>query len=84
MFWVIILTAALSSGVSMGQVHKDPNYGYRITPPRDWPLSSRESFTPWVIGKFISKKNTYYNDPEGWTWNYKPEMTIVAFDDLME
>jgi len=79
MFWVIILTAALSSGVSMGQVHKDPNYGYRITPPRDWPLSSRESFTPWVIGKFISKKNTYYNDPEGWTWNYKPEMTIVAF-----
>ena len=77
-FLLILFIAAFSPGAFAMQVHEDADYGYRITPPTDWPATKRAIRSDWIIAKFVSKDSTYYNDPEGWTWDFKPEMTIVA------
>lgn len=74
-----IVLALLSPIISAMPAHKDTKYGYKITPPKDWLAPTRGSDSKWIVGEFISKKKTFYNSPEGWTWSYKPEMTIIAF-----
>ena len=77
-FWVI-LSATIFQPLLPAEVHQDKTYGYRISPPADWIAPTRSARNQWIIGRFISKKPTFYNDPQGWTWEYKPEMTVVAF-----
>lgn len=75
----ILALTAICTALCSAQVHKDTTYGYRITPPNKWKESSRGGASGWIVGKFISEKKDYYNDPSGWTWYFKPEMTVVAF-----
>lgn len=77
--WLTVLVPLLAPFTSAWQVHKDTTYGYKIHPPKDWLAPTRDIDSQWIIGKFVSRKDTYYNSPEGGTWRFKPEMTIVAF-----
>jgi hypothetical protein len=61
------------------QIYKDTQYGFKITPPKDWPRETRDSGSSWILAKFISKKTDHYTTKEGWTLRFKPEMTVVAF-----
>lgn len=61
------------------QSHKDKDYGFSIRPPKYWERVERNLGSSWIVGKYISTKATHYNSPEGWTWTYHPEMTLIAF-----
>jgi len=77
--WFLLFFMILPFSLCVAQVHKDTTYGYRITPPRNWLLSSRDTGSPWIIGEFISKKSVYISDPAGWSWQFQPKMTVIAF-----
>ena len=62
--------------------HVDEQYGYQIKYPKDWtsiPMQMEES---WMIAKFLSDKSQFYTEPGGGrTWEFKPEMHVIAFID---
>ena len=77
--WCLFFLALLPARALAFPIHEDETYGYKIAPPHNWNAPTIDSDSAWIIGKFISKKPDYYNDPQGWTWSFKPEMTVVAF-----
>lgn len=77
--FLFISFAWLSPGAEAFPIHKDETYGYKITPPKNWTSPTREDSDTSIIATFNAKKYTYFNSPEGWTWKYKPSMTVIAF-----
>jgi hypothetical protein len=64
---------------TVAQVHEDKEYGFRIIPPKKWTRLPGKIGETWVIGKYISDREFFYNDEQGWSYGHKPEMTIIAF-----
>jgi hypothetical protein len=79
LFLFTLLATAFSLSASAGKAYTNPDYGFKINPPNDWLVSSEDSFSTWVIAKYLAKKDTYYNSPEGWTWRFKSQMIMVGF-----
>ena len=75
---VLVALAVPLPPAAAQQIHQDTTYGYKLGPPIDWLLSTRDTGSEWIIAKFISEKPTYYNDPEGWTWTFTPKRSLSA------
>ncbi|MEW6072495.1 MAG: hypothetical protein AB1726_07880 [Planctomycetota bacterium] len=63
-----------------GGVHKDARFGYKIRPPKDWLPIPVQIDEGWLIAKYLSDRAYFYTDPvEGYTYEFKPEMMVIAF-----
>jgi len=71
---------AASGPPQRGGYHEDSRCGYKIKPPKDWepvPLKLDES---WHVAKFLSDRVYFWtSDDDGWTWEHRPQMTVIAF-----
>lgn len=65
-----------------GAWHVDPRFGFKLKPPREWLAIPIQADEGWLIAKFLSKRSYFYTDrTEGWTWEHKPELMVIAFVD---
>lgn len=76
----VLLLIPMLATLAQADVHKDTTHGFKITTPRGWTEVPLQLDEDWIVGKFMSKREDIYNDPEnGWTWKYTPEMRILVF-----
>lgn len=80
----LLVSPAASAQGMKGDYHEDARFGFKIKPPKGWkgiPVPSGQS---WVIGKYLSEKSYFYTEKGSYTYEFQPEMVIVAFvsDDL--
>jgi hypothetical protein len=76
-----ILAPAISAPLvqAKSSQHLDERLGFKFKPPKDWsavPLKVDES---WQVAKYLSPRGYIYNDPQGWTWEHKPQLVVIAF-----
>ena len=66
-----------AGSTAVGQsVHKDSEFGYRISVPKGWtkaPLSHREK---WIVAKFVSKRQ-YVGKKE--PMGHRPDLRVILF-----
>jgi hypothetical protein len=62
-----------------GDYHEDARFGFKVKPPKDWQAIPVPSGQSWLIGKYLSKKKYFYTEPGSYTFEFQPEMAIVAF-----
>ena len=70
--------AASAQGLK-GDYHEDARFGFKVKPPKEWkgiPVPTGQS---WVVGKYLSEKKYFYTEKGSYTYEFQPEMTIVAF-----
>jgi hypothetical protein len=72
-------TSALVAPQAKSSHHEDARLGFKFKPPKDWgavPLAVDEN---WQVAKYLSPRAYIYNDPQGWTWEHKPQLVVIAF-----
>jgi hypothetical protein len=61
-------------------VHEDAQFGFKFRPPKEWtriPLKLEER---WQVAKYLSDRPYFYTDKtEGWTYEHKPQLLVIAF-----
>jgi len=74
----LVLVAVLAARARAD--HKDERLGFSIQTPRGWtelPMSVDER---WKVAKYLSDKtNTWTDKQNGWSWNHKANMEVIAF-----
>jgi hypothetical protein len=77
---VALLSAPAAAAQGMkGDYHEDARFGFKIRPPKEWRGIPVPSGQFWVIGKYLSEKKYFYTEKGSYTYEFQPEMTIVAF-----
>ncbi len=77
-----LLAAPASAG--LGSYHEDERIGFKIRTPSGWETVPSLSEEKWVVGQYVADKNDFYTDPtEGWTYEFKPRMTMISFIDAV-
>ncbi len=60
--------------------YENSEYGFKLRTPRDWPQMPLQSEERWRVASFQSDKSYFWTDKtEGWTWEHKPDLTVIAF-----
>ncbi|MFK5956907.1 MAG: hypothetical protein QM477_10735 [Planctomycetota bacterium] len=60
--------------------HEDEKLGFKMTTPKKWNQIPIQNNERWIVGRYQSNKSNHYTDETfGWTYNHKPEMTMIAF-----
>ena len=76
---VLLLLPAVARAAP-GPWHEDEKLGYKVRTPKGWteiPLQTEER---WMVARFLSDRSYTYTDPtDGWTFDHKPEMTVIVF-----
>ncbi len=64
---------------------EDARFGFKIKPPRDWEPIPIQTGEGWLVAKYLSDKSYHYN-VDGWSWDFEPEMLVIAFlsEELLE
>lgn len=76
----VLLAAPLALASLARADHKDDRIGFTIATPKNWtgiPMGVDEH---WMIAKYMSDKTYFWTEKGGgWTWDYKPDMQMIAF-----
>lgn len=60
--------------------HEDKKLGFKITTPKKWTQIPIQNDEQWIVGRFQSDKSNHYTDKTmGYTYDHKPELTLIAF-----
>ncbi|MDC3283289.1 hypothetical protein OAV41_01815 [Planctomycetota bacterium] len=82
MFALLSLTIFLTTPIAVdcqSSVHENTSIGFKISTPKKWNEVPIKNDELWIVGRFQSNKTNYYSGKGGWTSEYKPEMTMLAF-----
>ncbi len=74
--------ALLTAGASArpGGDYENAEYGFKLKAPRDWSQMPVQSEERWRVAVWQSDKTYFWTDKgEGWTWEHKPDFTVIAF-----
>ncbi|MBI5434132.1 MAG: hypothetical protein HZA52_14965 [Planctomycetes bacterium] len=75
-----LLVLLLASAAGAGEVYENPNFGIKLRPPKGWTQMPQQSSEEWQVVKYLSDKTYFWTDKAGgWTFEFKPELTVVAF-----
>lgn len=87
--WLIFLVAcaatfapaaAASPSRPAGDFYENVDFGVKFRPPKDWTPMPQQSDEKWQVTKYLSDKPYFWTDKAGgWTYEFKPELTLVAF-----
>jgi hypothetical protein len=76
----LLAAAALPLRAQGSKAFENPEFGYRIKPPKEWTQVPLQLEEKWQTAKWLSDKPNYYTEPNGgWTREHKPELTVIAF-----
>jgi hypothetical protein len=81
----LLVAAALLAPDSTAQTmkggfHQDARFGFKVKPPKDWSSIPVPSGQAWVVAKFLSDKKHFFTEKGGgFTYEFQPEMTVIAF-----
>jgi hypothetical protein len=75
----VALAPGLAAQTLKGDTHEDARFGFKVKPPKDWKAIPVPSGQAWVIGKYMSEKKYFFTEPGGYTSEFQPSMSIVAF-----
>ena len=65
-----------------GAYHEDDRFGFKVRAPKDWNFVAQSADEKWIAAKFLSDRPYLYTSPEeGWTYEFRPHMTVIAFID---
>jgi len=60
--------------------HEDKKLGFKINSPKKWTQIPIQNDEQWIVGRFQSDKSNHYTDKTlGYTYDHKPELTMIAF-----
>ena len=59
--------------------HEDTRLGFKFKPPKDWTAVPLKVDENWQVAKYLSPREYIYNDPQGWTWEHRPQLVAIAF-----
>jgi hypothetical protein len=60
--------------------HVDKKIGFKISTPKKWNQIPIQNDERWIVGRFKSNKANHYTDKAfGYTFDHKPELTMIAF-----
>lgn len=60
--------------------HEDPRVGFKMSTPKKWNQIPIQNDERWIVGRYQSDKANHYTDKTfGWTFDHKPELTMIAF-----
>jgi len=76
---VLVTIGSAARAAAGDDTLESPVFGFSVRAPRDWTVVPTNVEDRWLVGKFLSDKEYSFNDSEGWTWQNRPEMTVVAF-----
>ncbi|HKX45183.1 MAG TPA: hypothetical protein VJP77_00565, partial [Planctomycetota bacterium] len=64
---------------------EDGRFGFRVKFPKKWEPIPIQTGEGWLVAKYLSDK-TYFFTSDGWAYEFKPEMLVVAFlsDELVK
>ncbi|MCC6409547.1 MAG: hypothetical protein IT453_20480 [Planctomycetes bacterium] len=75
-----LLVLLLASAARAGELYENPNFGFKLRPPKGWAQMPQQSSEEWQVVKYLSDKTYFWTDKAGgWTFEFKPELTVVAF-----
>ncbi|MCK6449090.1 MAG: hypothetical protein L6Q99_22055 [Planctomycetes bacterium] len=81
--WTVLfsLLAILSATAfaPRGDVYENVDFGFKFRPPKSWAQMPQQSDEAWQIVKYLSDKTYYWTEKGGWTYEHKPELTVIAF-----
>jgi len=67
-----------------GSWHENPRFGFKFRPPKKWSEIPLKRGEQWMVAKYMSDKTYFYTDKDdGWTWEHRPELIVVAFVDAV-
>lgn len=64
---------------SKSSQHEDTRLGFKFKPPKEWTAVPLKVDENWQVAKYLSPREYLYNDPQGWTWEHKPQLIVIAF-----
>lgn len=59
--------------------HEDTRLGFKFKPPKEWTAVPLKVDENWQVAKYLSPREYIYNDPQGWTWEHRPQLVAIAF-----
>lgn len=60
--------------------HVDKKLGFKMSTPKKWNQIPIQNDERWIVGRFKSDKANHYTDKAfGYTFDHKPELTMIAF-----
>jgi hypothetical protein len=75
-----VAVAAPTVVAAVGEFYENPDFGVKFRPPKDWTAMPQQSDEQWQVTKYLSDKPYFWTDKNGgWTIEFKPELTLVAF-----
>lgn len=71
---------AVARAAPAGDAYENVDFGFKFRPPKDWAQMPQQSDEQWQVVKYLSDKTYFWTDKAGgWTYEFKPELTVVAF-----
>ncbi len=78
----LVFGGAVTALAAAGGYHEDERFGFKIRTPKGWNHVAQRAEEKWIAAKFLCDRTYIYNSPDdGWTWDFRPDMTIVTFID---
>jgi hypothetical protein len=76
----LLVAGRAEAQVRKGDRYTDARFGFQVKTPKGWTSLPSPSGQSWVIGRYLSDKTYFYTESGGgWTYDFKPELTIIAF-----
>lgn len=86
--WLAVVATVIAGGATVAAAgsrsswHEDARYGYALKPPKDWTEIPIRTGEDWLVAKYLSDRTYFWTDDiQGWTWEHRPELMVVAFLD---
>lgn len=72
--------AATPTPVMADMQHVDKKIGFKMSTPKKWNQIPIQNDERWIVGRFKSNKANHYTEKAfGYTYDHKPELTMIAF-----
>ncbi len=75
---LIAVLVAPPAGATPQDIQND-RFGVALKAPRGWTEIPTKVDEQWIVAKYLSDKIYRYNTEQGWTREFQPEMTVLAF-----
>ena len=73
---VILALLTLGPGARAQEVHKNPEFGFQVTPPKGWKQMLLSHNEKWIVAKFRCHKD-YWGKKE--STYHRPELKVILF-----
>lgn len=76
---VVVEPSAILTLQAKSSQHEDTRLGFKFKPPKEWTAVPLKVDENWQVAKYLSPREYIYNDPQGWTWEHRPQLVTIAF-----